>query len=349
MGEVVGELNNSHCYINGGALSRPTRIRQGLLGAQFEKDPTSGFFKITKILKVQNWTSNVKSPLTEIGVNASEGDFILAVDGRSTAKMKNILRSLFNKAGKQVTLTLNSKAETKGSRDVVVIPISNEQPLYYYNMVQANIEKVTRATKGKVGYIHIPDMGPNGLNEFVKHFYPQLRKKALIVDVRGNGGGNVSGQIIERLRRKIVMINVARNTYATTNPPAMIYGPIVCLLDQFSASDGDIFPYRFKQYKMGKLIGMRSWGGVVGYRGSPPQVDGGSLALPEFSRYDVAGKEWVMEGYGVDPDIAVDNDPYKEYMGEDQQLNRAIAEILEDLKTQEKNIPKIPPYPIKKK
>jgi tricorn protease len=349
LGEVVGELNNSHCYINGGSLVRPTRIQLGLLGAQLEKDAGSGFFKIKKILKGQNWTPNVKSPLTEIGVNVKEGDFILAVDGKPTAKMQNIYESLVNKAGKQVALTVNSKADKKVSRDVVVVPIRDEQPLYYYNMVQTNIEKVNKATHGQVGYIHIPDMGPNGLNEFVKHFYPQTRKKALIVDVRGNGGGNVSAQIIERLRRKIVMINVARNTYATTNPGAMIYGPMVCLLDQFSASDGDIFPYRFKKHKLGKLIGIRSWGGVVGYRGSPPQVDGGSLALPEFSRYDTEGKEWVMEGYGVDPDIVVDNDPYKEFSGEDEQLNKAIEVILEDLKTSGKTIPKIPPYPVKKK
>ncbi|MFC1565065.1 S41 family peptidase [candidate division KSB1 bacterium] len=347
LGEVVGELNNSHCYINGGALARPQRIQLGLLGAQFEKD-RSGYFKITKILKGQNWTNNVRSPLTEIGVNAQEGDYIIAVNGKPTNEMVNIYESLVNTVGKQVTLTLNSAADMNGSRDVVVRPIANEQPLYYYNMVQTNIKKVEEATNGQVGYVHIPDMGPNGLNEFVKHFYPQTRKKALIVDVRGNGGGNVSPQIIERLRRESVMINVARNTYATVNPGPMIYGPMVCLLDQFSASDGDIFPYRFKKHEMGQLIGMRSWGGVVGYRGSPPQVDGGSLALPEFARYDLEGRQWVMEGYGVDPDIVLDNDPYKEYMGEDEQLNKAIEVIMEELRNNPRLIPPIPRYPIKR-
>ena len=188
-------------------------------------------------------------------------------------------------------------------------------------------------------------MGTSGLNEFVKQFYPQIRKKALIVDVRGNGGGFVSGMIIERLRREIAMITIARNTIPRTEPEEMIYGPMVCLADEFSASDGDIFPYRFKKYKLGKVIGKRTWGGVVGIRGSLPLMDGGQLYKPEFSRYDVEGTKWIMEGHGVEPDIYVDNDPAKEYAGDDQQLDRAIQEILEELKTQEKTIPNPPPYP----
>ena len=190
-------------------------------------------------------------------------------------------------------------------------------------------------------------MGVGGLNEFVKQFYPQVKKKALIVDVRGNGGGFVSGMIIERLRREIAMITIARNTVPSTEPDAMIYGPMVCLADEFSASDGDIFPYRFKQYHLGKVIGKRTWGGVVGIRGSLPFVDGGSLNKPEFSRYGIEGKEWIMEGKGVEPDIYVDNDPAKEYAGDDQQLDRAIQEILTELKTKEKEIPPHPPYPVK--
>ena len=174
-----------------------------------------------------------------------------------------------------------------------------------------------------------------------------MKKKALIVDVRGNGGGNVSPMIIERLKREITMINIARNTIPGTNPRAMIYGPMVCLADEFSASDGDIFTYRFKKHNLGKVVGKRTWGGVVGIRGPLPMVDGGQLFKPEFSRYDVEGKEWIMEGVGVEPDIYVDNDPYKEYTGIDQQLNKAIEVILEELKTKEKEIPKVPAYPKK--
>jgi tricorn protease len=285
--------------------------------------------------------------LTEIGVNAKEGDYILAIDGHSTADVKNVYGLLVNKAGKQVTLTLNTKPELAGSRETIVVPTGSEESLYYYDWVQGNIEKVTKATNGKVGYLHVPDMSSEGLNEFVKHFYPQIRKKALIIDVRGNGGGNVSPMLIERLRREVAMIDFARNTCPTPDPEEMIYGPMVCLADEFSASDGDLFTYRFKQYKLGKVVGKRTWGGVVGIRGTLPLLDGSYLNKPEFSRYDVDGKNWIIEGQGVEPDIMVDNDPAQEYAGIDQQLDKAIEVILEELKTKERTVPPLPPYPVK--
>jgi tricorn protease len=346
IGEMIGELNIGHAYTGGGERPQPKRIKTGLLGAELAKDK-SGYFKITKILDGQKWDKSLISPLQQIGVNVAEGDYILSVDGKSTKNMENIYESLVNKVDKQVTLELNSTPDENGKHIVTVLPIDDESKLYYYDWVQTNIKKVTEATDGKVGYIHIPDMGVGGLNEFVKQFYPQVKKKALIVDVRGNGGGFVSGMIIERLRREIAMITIARNTVPSTEPDAMIYGPMVCLADEFSASDGDIFPYRFKQYHLGKVIGKRTWGGVVGIRGSLPFVDGGSLNKPEFSRYGIEGKEWIMEGKGVEPDIYVDNDPAKEYAGDDQQLDRAIQEILTELKTKEKEIPPHPPYPVK--
>jgi tricorn protease len=190
-------------------------------------------------------------------------------------------------------------------------------------------------------------MGIMGLNEFVKHFYPQLNKKALIIDVRGNGGGNVSPMIIERLRREIAMVSISRYTIPTPNPRDMHYGPKICIIDEFSASDGDIFPYRFKKYGLGKLVGKRTWGGVIGIRGTLPLVDGGYLNKPEFAVYGAEGEGWIIEGYGVEPDVYVDNDPAKEYAGIDEQLNKAIELILEELKTKEKKLPPVPPYPKK--
>jgi len=192
-------------------------------------------------------------------------------------------------------------------------------------------------------------MGPEGLNEFIKHYYPQIEKEALIIDDRGNGGGNVSPMITERLRRAPAMITITRNSKPTLEPGGTFYGPKVLLLDEFSASDGDIFPYRFKHYKLGKLIGKRSWGGVVGIRGSLPLLDGGFLNRPEFSRYDLEGTSWVIEGHGVDPDIVVDNDPAKEYEGIDEQLNKAVSELLEELKTNNPKVLPPPPYPDKSK
>jgi tricorn protease len=347
IGEMIGELNAGHTYVGGGDCPRPQRIALGLLGAELARDAQSGYYRIAKILRGENWEKDTRSPLTEIGVEAKEGDYILAVDGRSTADVNNLYELLVNKAGRQVTLKLNSRSELEGSRDTIVVPTDREENLYYHQWVQRNIEKVTAATDGKVGYLHVPDMGVAGLNEFVKHFYPQIRKKALIIDVRGNGGGNVSPMLIERLRREVVMIEFARNTAPTPDPDGMLYGPLVCLADEFSASDGDLFTYRFKKYKLGKVIGKRTWGGVIGIRGTLPLCDGSYLNKPEFSRYDIEGKKWIIEGEGVEPDIVVDNDPAQEYAGVDQQLDKAIEVILEELKTQEKVVPPLPPYPVK--
>jgi tricorn protease len=348
IGEMIGELNVGHSYVGGGDLPRVERTPMGLLGAQIQRDPQSKYFRITKIFRGQNWDPSLRSPLTEIGVDARPGDFILEVDGRSTAAMTDIWEALVGKAGKQVSLRLNATPSVQGAREAVVVPVADERGLYYYDWVQGNLEKVTRASGGRVGYLHIPDMGVPGLNEFAKYFYPQTDKEAMIVDVRSNGGGNVSPMIIERLRRELVLVDIARNGSPQTNPGAMILGPKVLLADEFSASDGDLVTYRFKTYKIGPVVGKRTWGGVVGIRGALPLLDGGVLNRPEFSRYDVTGKTWAIEGVGVEPDIVVDNDPAKEYAGEDQQLDKAIETVLDLLKKHPAKLPPPPPLPIKR-
>jgi tricorn protease len=345
IGEMIGELNAGHTYVGGGDMPRPPRIKTGLLGAELERDEKTGYFKISRILKGASWNKDLRAPLAELGLNIKEGDFIVAIGGRPANEMVNPYEALIDTVDRQVILTVNGEPAAKGAREVTVVPTGEEAPLYYHRWVQANIKKVADATAGQVGYLHVPDMLTTGLNEFVKHFYPQLRKKALIIDMRGNGGGNVSPQVIERLRREIAMIDIARNTAPDINPADMLYGPKVCLINEYSASDGDIFPYRFRQYKLGKLIGKRTWGGVIGIRGSLPLLDGGYLYKPEFASYDVDGKKWIIEGHGVDPDIVIDNDPAREYAGTDDQLNRAIEVILEELRTQERRIPPPPPYP----
>ncbi|HUI64668.1 MAG TPA: S41 family peptidase [Bacteroidota bacterium] len=349
IGEMISELSIGHSYVGGGEYPHPERIQTGLLGARIERDPASKYYRIAEILRGENWDKTLRSPLTEIGVRASEGDYILAVNGKPTNAMNDIYESLVNTVGRQVTLRLNREPREEGSHETVVIPIADERELYYRKWVEANIEKVSKATDGKVGYVHIPDMGTAGLNTFVKYYYPQLRKEGLIVDVRGNGGGNVSPQIIERLRREMVMIDIARNTAPSPDPDGMVLGPKVMLIDEFSASDGDLVAYRFKKYKLGEVIGKRTWGGVVGIRGSLPLLDGGFLNRPEFSRYDVQGKEWIIEGRGVEPDIMVDNDPAKEYAGIDEQLNKAIEVIKDELQKHPVSLPPPPPYPDKSK
>ena len=347
IGEMISELNVGHAYVGGGERPETPRVKVGLLGAELSRDAASRAYKIDRILPGENWEERTRSPLTEIGVNVKQGDYIIAVNGTPVAQLANIYDALVGTAGKQVILTVNSRPAADGARDVTVIPTADEAPLYYIAWMQKNLDEVSKRTNGEVGYIHIPDMGQPGLNEFTKQYFPQINKKALIVDVRGNGGGNVSPLVIERLRRELVMINVARNGMPSENPGQTFLGPMVTLMNEFSASDGDIFPFRFKSLGLGKLIGKRSWGGVVGIRGTLPFVDGGELSKPEFAPFSKDGKEWLIEGHGVDPDIVVDNDPAKEFRGEDQQLNKAIEEIQNELKTKRFDLPPIPPYPVK--
>ncbi|MCF8370071.1 MAG: PDZ domain-containing protein [Bacteroidales bacterium] len=350
IGELIGELSIGHAYINGGDRPQPERIKTGLLGAKISKH-SSGYFKIDEILKGANWNSELRSPLTEMGVDAAEGDFIISINGQSTKDLPDLYAALVDFAGKQVEMEISEKADGSSAKKCLVVPIADESALYYYNWVQGNVEKVNKATNGQVGYIHIPDMGAEGLNEFVKYFYPQLDKKALIIDDRGNGGGNVSPMIIERLRREITRANMSRNvTVPGQTPRQMMVGPKVLLVNNYSASDGDLFPYSFKKHGLGKVIGVRTWGGVVGIRGSLPFVDGADLRKPEFASYSSEDSSWIIEGWGVEPDIWVDNDPAKEYAGEDQQLNKAIEVILEELKTYDKQVPPVPDkFPVKNK
>ena len=346
IGELIGELNIGHAYTGGGDRVSPKRYKTGLLGAQISSD-ASGYFKIDKILKGENFRKNLKSPLLEVGLNITPGSYIIAVDGKDCRDYSDFYELMFNKADKYVSLMINDIASATGARQVIIKPIADESKLYYYNWVQDNIDKVNKATNGQVGYIHIPDMGRDGLNEFVKYFYPQLQKKALIIDDRGNGGGNVSPMIIERLRREITRANILRNaTVSTQTPTKMMRGNMVLLINGYSASDGDLFPYSFRKHGLGKIIGKRSWGGVVGIRGSLPFVDGGTLTRPEFASYSADGKKWIIEGYGVDPDIEIENDPAREFVGIDQQLNRAIEELKKTL-DDFKELPKPPAYPRK--
>lgn len=347
IGEMIGELSTGHSYSINGEHPEPERISTGLLGARFSKD-ASGYFKVDRIIEGANWNAATRSPLTMPEVNVKEGDYILSVNGRSLKDTGNLFGYLLDTAGKPVELEVNTEPSMKGARKVLVTPLADESQLYYYNWVRNNTRKVSEATNGQVGYIHIPDMGVAGLNEFVKHYYPQLQKKALIIDDRGNGGGNVSPMIIERLLRTPAYYTMHTNQQeGAVNPVGTFLGPKVLLINEYSASDGDLFPYRFKHYGLGTVIGKRTWGGVVGYSGTIPTVDGGTIVTPSYAPYDTEGKGFIIEGHGVEPDIDLANDPYKEYTGTDEQLDKAIEVALEKLKTEKKEVPAIPPFPVK--
>jgi len=346
IGEMISELAVQHAYIEGGDFTIPPRPRVGLSGARFEVDAASGRYRISKIFQGQNDEDLYRSPLTEIGVNVKVGDYVLAIDGEELKANDDPYRLLRNKADNPVSLTVNSKPSMEGSRTVSYRPIADETNLIYLDWITRNRKKVEEATNGRVGYIHIPDMGANGIREFIKWYYPQIDKEGLVVDVRANGGGNVSRMLIERLRRKVLGINYSRtDEIGNTYPDGVFIGPMVALLDQNSASDGDIFPWMFREASLGPLIGKRSWGGVVGITNRGLLIDGGNIFVPGSALANKNG-EWIIEGYGVDPDIEVDNDPAATIAGRDPQLERGIAEVMAKLKNPVK-LPGRPAPPIK--
>jgi len=348
LGELIGELSNSHTYVGGGDQPDLHPVNVGLLGVDYELDSATGLYRFKKIYPGENWTPDTRSPLTEPGVNVHEGDYLLAINGRALHAPQTPDELLVNTANQTTAITVNSKPTDDGARTVPVKPIDDEYPLREFNMVETNRKKVDAATHGRVGYIYLPDMGDAGLNAFVKQFFPQIRKEGLVIDVRYNGGGFVDELIFERLRRILVGMDSARNFEPGTVPPVVFHGYLVCITNQYAASDGDIFSQMFKVYKLGPLIGERTWGGVRGIRGEIFLIDGGYITRPEFSRYDLNSK-WVVENRGVAPDIEVDNRPDDVVRGKDAQLDRAIEEVMKQIEANPKKLaprpPDLPAYP----
>ena len=346
--EMIAELSNSHTYISGGDYDIPPRPQVALPGARFDLDPASGRYRIARIFAGDNAEDQYRSPLTDVGVDAHVGDYVLAIDGEDLKAPVNPYQLLRFKADHPVTLTLNSRPTAEGSRQVTYRPVTSETPLVYYNWVATNWHKVDSMTHGRVGYLHLPDMGSDGINEFIKWYYPQIRKEGLIIDVRANGGGNISSMVIERLSRRLLGTGFSRNSeYTGTYPYApTFYGSLVALLSETSASDGDIFPAMFKAAGLGPLIGKRSWGGVIGITDHGPLIDGGRVNVPEDGFASTDG-QWIIEGHGVDPDIEVDNDPLSVIQGRDPQLERGVEEILKLIQEHPRHLPSRPAPPVK--
>lgn len=331
IGEMISEVGTGHAYVTAGEKPEARRIDMGLLGAKISSDP-SGYFKIDHIFEGAPYSQTLRSPLAEPGIGVKEGEYITAVNGIPANSVSNIYQLLTGKADVLTELTINSTASA-GGRKVVVKPIANEYPLYHLEWIQNNIKRIDEATDGKVGYIYIPDMSAEGLNEFVRYYYPQLDKQALIIDDRGNGGGNVSPMILERLMREPYRMTMYRTSSLNGKiPEGTHYGPKVMLVNKYSASDGDLFPWSFKATGTGTVIGTRTWGGIVGISGSLPYMDGTDVRVPFFTNYDAKTGQWIVENHGVDPDIVIDNDPIKEFEGIDEQLEQAIRTALEQLK-----------------
>lgn len=343
LGEMLGELANSHTYTGGGDMPDLKPVNIGYLGVDFAVDPESNLYFFKKIYKGHNWKNGWRSPLTEPGIDVKEGDFLIAVDGKKLKSPVSPFSLFENKAGQTVKLTVNSKPGEKGARDVEVKPINTEFNLRYLNWVEGNRKKVEEASKGLIGYVYIPDMSATGLNEFVRQYFPQIKKQGIIIDVRYNGGGFVDQLILERLRRILVGMSMSRNAANRTIPGQVFHGHMACITNEYAASDGDIFTYFFKKYELGPVIGKRTWGGVRGIRGYTPLMDGGYVTQPEFSVYGL-DSEWIMENWGAEPDIVVDNRPDLVVQGRDPQLEKAIEYLMKKIEEEPMKFPERPPY-----
>jgi tricorn protease len=333
IGELIGELNAGHTYVFSGETPRADRVPVGLLGCELSAEKE--YYRIEKIYQGENWHQDQRSPLTEPGLNVESGMYIIAVDGREVTTEKNFYRALENKAGVQVTLTINDKPSRKGARDIVVTPIDSELNLRYMDWVESRKRYVEKLSEGRIGYIHVPNTHYDGYREFFRGFQPLGDKDALIIDDRYNGGGHSPYQMVQILGNRIVSYWAVRHAELRSTPYPVNEGPKVMLINGLSSSGGDAFPYYFKKMGVGPLIGETTWGGLIGYGYSPRFVDGGGMAVPGFAFVNTEG-EWDVEAVGVAPDIYVFDDPALIQAGKDPMIERAVEYLLEEL---EKNPP----------
>jgi tricorn protease len=344
IGEILGELCNSHTYVGGGDVGMEdssVKVKVGLLGVDFALDQASGLYRFAKIYPGDNTRDGYRSPLTEPGIDVREGTYLLAVDGHELKAPTDPYTLFLNKTTGTVRLTVADSPEGT-RRDVVVRPIGNELMLRLKAWIDHNREVVDKASGGKIGYIYMSDMERLGMDQFIQQFYPQIRKEGLIIDDRWNGGGEIDQIVLERLRRVLVGMGTNRQRDAETWPSQVQNGYKVTLINQYSASDGDIFPYYFRKYGLGPLIGKRTWGGVRGIRGLWPLLDGGYITIPEDSLYGL-NSQWVIENYGVPPDMEVEDLPGDLLAGHDAQLEAGINYLMKQIQEHPKPLPSPPP------
>lgn len=342
-GEIAGELNAGHIYVNAGDQPKVKRQDNGLLGANVSRDK-SGYFKIDKIFAGENWIEERRSPLTEQGIKAQSGNFIIAVNGVSTTTHPNLYALLEYTADRYITLTLNDKPREKGSWDINIKPIKSETELRYLDWVDQRMKMVDELSGGRIGYIHLPNTAQAGNKELFKQFLPQISKDALIIDDRYNGGGFIPDHMIRLLARKTLNYWKRRGQEPYADPLIAHDGPKVMLVNGQSSSGGDALPYYFRKLGLGKIIGTRTWGGLIGISGNPSLADGGLLLASTFRFMDTDGK-WAVENEGVTPDIEVIDRPELVAKGQDPSLMRAVQELLKDLKQNPRESIKAPPAP----
>jgi tricorn protease len=341
--EMISELNVGHAYYSGGDVGDEPHANLGLLGCDFELG--DGAWKISRILEGAVWDTDARGPLSQPGVDVKAGDYLLAVNGVPLDPKTDPWAGFQNLADKTVTLTVSAKPVRDASaRNVVVKTLGSEHDLRYRAWIEGHRKYVEEKTKGAVGYVYVPSTGVDGQNDLIRQWSGQERKQALIIDERWNSGGQIPTRFVELLNRPVTNYWARRDGKDWTWPPDSHQGPKCMLINGLSGSGGDAFPYYFKQAKVGKLIGMRTWGGLIGLSGYPKLIDGGDVEVPSFAFYETDGT-WGIEGHGVDPDIEVIDDPSKMVDGGDPQLDRAIEEMLSEIKAHPYTPPKRPAYP----
>jgi tricorn protease len=329
IGEMIGELNASHTYHGGGVEEVTKHASVGYLGVDWAAD--GEHYKIKKIIHAAAWDAESRSPLDMPGVPVKEGDYILAVNGVELTTKTEPYAPFGNLAGKPVELTYNSTASWTGAKTVLVQALPDESRLRHLAWIEQNRRRVEEATGGNAGYIYVRSTGTDGQNELIRQFSAQLDKKALVIDERFNSGGQIPDRFIEMLDRKPLAFWATRDGATWNWPPNGHFGPKVMLINGWSGSGGDAFPDYFRKAGLGPLIGSRTWGGLIGISGAPQLIDGGNITVPTFRMFNPDGT-WFKEGHGVDPDIPVAEDLTQAAQGKDNQLERAILEINDQLK-----------------
>jgi len=343
IGELIAELNSSHTYRSGGDVEQGPSLGVGYLGCDYSLE--NGAYRIKHIVQAAAWDSEVRSPLLQPGVtNVHQGDYLLAVNGEPLDVAEDPWAAFQGLADKPVFLTVNDKPALAGAREVLVRTLGSEERLRNLAWIEENRQRVERLSQGKVGYVYVPDTSINGQNELVRMWRAQVTKEGLVIDERFNSGGQIPDRFIELLDRPLRNYWAVRDGKDWMTPPITQLGPKAMLINGWSGSGGDCFPFYFKQSGLGPLIGMRTWGGLIGITGSPPLVDGGGVTVPAFAIYST-NSQWIIEGHGVDPDIEVVDDPAAMARGEDPQLERAVTEVMKQLHQHPPREVKRPPYP----
>ncbi|CAN5477277.1 S41 family peptidase [soil metagenome] len=343
--DMMGEVSVGHMFPGGGDIPQLRDfVPGGLLGADYRFE--NGRYRLTRVYDGERWNPDLYAPLAQPGVLAKAGEYILAIDGKDLTDSTDIYEALEDKAGKQVKVKIGPTPDGKEAREVTVVPVADEQGLRQRAWAEDNRRYVEKMTNGRGGYVHVPDTNVGGWTEFTRYYYAQTGKDGIVVDERFNHGGLINDFMVREMQITPAGAFAPRYGTEMPTPAAAIYGPKVMLVNQWAGSGGDMFPWLFKHAKVGKIVGKRTWGGLIA-AASFPLMDGGSVNAPDWAFFDPETGKWDVEGYGVDPDIEVELDPYLWRQGRDSQLERAVAELNKQLATYKKPTFKRPPYPVK--